>query len=115
MPINLDLRAIAYGTGTFLAGSIATLLIGQILSAQAFIVLCSLVPVASSYIGAYHASKQHITCGVLSVIAGLVLILLPLLLIPGPNIPIAAIVVAYAVLSLIGAFFGNFMRQKNGT
>lgn len=114
MPPRLDLKAVGYGLATFAAGSAILALLGQWLAAQAFIALAVLIPVASGYMSAFYAPSKRLTHGTVGGSIGVILVLGLLLLIPGPALPIPAIVVLYLALACAGAFIGDFARSRVG-
>jgi VIT1/CCC1 family predicted Fe2+/Mn2+ transporter len=66
-------------------------------------------------VAAYFASNRRIIHGTIGGAAGVLLMLVPALFVPGYPISSIPIVIAtYAVLASLGAIFGNHRRNKVG-
>lgn len=109
---DFNLKALSYGIGTFVLGVCAALFLGQILDPVAFAALCIAVPVAAGYMAAYYATTRRIAHGVVTGAIGAVLLVAPLLFIPGPPLPILGAVLLYMGFALLGAFIGNYRRGR---
>ena len=114
MSSRLDLKAVGYGLATFVAGSAILALLGQWLAAQTFVALAALVPAASGYMSAFYAPSRRLMHGTIGGSIGVLVVLALPMLIPGPALPIPAIMALYLVLACAGAVIGDFMRSRVG-
>jgi hypothetical protein len=116
------MRAVGFGIATFVAGSLVMLAFGAgwpiKLDDSAFIALTTLVPILAGSVAAYHSSWQRILNGTVGGSAGVLLIVVPFVLIPGPPIPVSIFVMSallYSLLASLGAILGSHLRAKLGT
>lgn len=113
MRLDLDLKAIGYAVLTFVLGVTAIAFLGNVLAPQSFIALAALIPIATGSMASHYAPSRHYIHGAAATTIGAILVMAPLLLIPGPSISVAAILPLYIALGCLGTFIERIGNRRS--